>query len=116
MSVEVELVRDQESSSEKNLSSEESDDNAATDSPSIAESLESGEDYNEDSASFCISDEQYDEDSDLDSANSRVSAEQELNRPLPGSPPILHSVLAKGPPQLDQNLAPSVQLYTKILG
>ena len=104
-------MTDEESSSEEDTSSEESD-NAATDPLSIAESLESGEDYNEYSASLYTSDEHYDEDSDPNSANSPVSAEQELIKPPLGIPPIHHSVPVKGLSRLEQNL----QLYTKLLG
>ena len=109
----------------------ESDDNAATDPLSMAENIESGEHYNEDSASLDYSDEQYDEDSedsasldyfdeqydeysDLGNANSQVSAE--LNVPPSGIPPINHAVPGKALPRADQNLAPIRQLYTKILG
>ena len=109
-------MTDEGSSSDKHGSSEESDDNAATDALSRAESLESGEDYSEDSASLYISDEQYDEDSDLDNVNSQVSAEQELNRLPSGTPRMHHSAPVEVLPQRDQNPAPSVQLYTKILG
>ena len=115
-------MTDEESFSEEDTSSEESD-NAATDPHSVAESLESGEEYNDDPASLSISDERYDEDSDLDNAGSQVSAEQELHRPPLGIPPKHDSipfadiwVTRRLPQQFDQNLAPSVQLYTNTLG
>lgn len=85
-------MTDEESASERNTSSEESDDNAPTVPLSIAESIDSGEDYNNDPASLYTSDEHHNEDSDLESANSQVSAEQELNRPPLGIPRINHSV------------------------
>ena len=102
-------MTDEESSSERSNSSDESD-NVATDLFSIAEILEICEDYNEQY------DEDSDTDSDLDGANSQVSAEQEVNRLPLGIPPIHHSAPVKVLPQLDQNLTPSVPLYTKILG
>ena len=138
MSVELEPVTDEESSLKKNAWNEGSDDNAAIGPLFIAESLGSGEDYNKDPASLSVSDERYDEDSDLDNAGSQVSAEQGLHRPPLGIPPKHDSIPFEDfipieasvpfadikfprPPQqqydqnLAQNLARSLQLYTKSL-
>ena len=131
-------MTDEGSSSEEDTSSEESD-NAAIDPLSVAESLESGEEYNKDPASLSISVERHDEDSDLDNAGGQASAEQGLHRPPLGIPPKHDSIpfedfipieplpiepsvsfadIKFSPPpqqQYDKNLAPSLQLYTKSL-
>ena len=107
----------------------------------VAESLESSEDRNENPAPLYVSDERYDEDSDLDNVGSQVSAEQELHRPPLGVPPKHDSMSFEDfifneaprpfeasrpfedlnftqPPSQNfgQHLAPSLQLYTKTLG
>ena len=108
-------MTDEESAPEKNNLSEESEDNAATDLLSIPESPECGEDYNEDPAFLYIFGEQYDEDSNLDKANSPTSAEQEPPR-LP--PP--RRIRDLGPvelnPRLDQERAERLKLHAKNLG
>ena len=70
-SVELEPNTDEESFIERynlsELDSEESNDNTATDSLSIDESPRSGEDYEDHQAFLYISNEKYDESSDIDS-------------------------------------------------